>query len=278
MKSRWWVVVGLLLLHATAGGQTGAPSGSVTGHASAHDVASSAGVIADANVALPSSVTGGDVFFGKWRDAPKTSRQRAPVVVFLHGSSGLGLKAIEEWQRWLAGRGVASVAPDSFALPDRLTYKSPVSKEVYEKIHALRASEIEMASAALKAAAWADPARMMLAGTSEGAVAVARYRGSDFRGRMIFAWSCEDNYFVQDHRTAIPAEQPVLNVISSTDPFFSPANAWLGNSAANGHCADMLRGHRQAVVLLIPGAPHTLLNLPPVRHATAGFVDDVLRP
>jgi hypothetical protein len=29
---------------------------------------------------------------------------------------------------------------------------------------------------------------------------------------------------------------------------------------------------------LIPGAPHTLLNLPPARHATAGFIRDVLKP
>ena len=31
---------------------------------------------------------------------------RAPVVVFLHGSSGLGLKAIGEWQLWLADLGI----------------------------------------------------------------------------------------------------------------------------------------------------------------------------
>jgi hypothetical protein len=59
-------------------------------------------------------------------------KARVPVVVFLHGSSGLGLKAIGEWQQWLATLGVASIAPDSFALPDRLTYTSPVGKDVYE--------------------------------------------------------------------------------------------------------------------------------------------------
>jgi dienelactone hydrolase len=199
-------------------------------------------------------------------------------VLFLHGSSGLGLAAIGEWQRWLAANGIATMAPDSFALPGRLTYKSPVDKDVYERIHTLRASEITVALTALRATSWADPARIVLAGTSEGAVAVARHAGEGFVGRAMYAWSCEDNYMVGAHRTAVPIEQPVLNVISATDPFFSRANTFLGNAAAQGHCAAALAGHKAATVVLIPGAPHTLLNLPAARHATLGFLRDVLRP
>ena len=72
--------------------------------------------------------------------------------------------------------------------------------------------------------------------------------------------------------------QPVLNVISTTDPFFSPKNSWLGNPQAKGLCGDALRDHKQSVVVLIPGAPHTLLNLPAARHSTEGFLRDVLKP
>jgi hypothetical protein len=72
--------------------------------------------------------------------------------------------------------------------------------------------------------------------------------------------------------------QPVLNIMSSTDVFFSPSNAWLGNLGAKGYCGDALKDHKQASILLIPGAPHTLLNLPAARIATAGFVRDVLKP
>ena len=64
----------------------------------------------------------------------------------------------------------------------------------------------------------------MLAGTSEGAVPVARYAGREFAARMLFAWSCEPNYFVTEPRNAFEADKPVLNVISSVDPFFSPTN------------------------------------------------------
>lgn len=253
------------------------PVGEVKGSASQHDAASRAALVAQAQVALPAGVAGAGPWFGRWSALPAELRGPVPVVLFLHGSSGLGLKAIEEWQRWLAERGVASVAPDSFALPGRLTYKSPVSPEVYERIHALRASEIGAMQAALAQARWADPQRQLLAGTSEGAVAVARHDGNGFAGRMLFAWSCEDNYFVQAHRTANAPERPVLNVISSTDPFFSPANSWLGHASARGHCGGALAQHKAATVVLIPGAPHTLLNLSAARHAVDGFLQDTVR-
>lgn len=83
---------------------------------------------------------------------------------------------------------------------------------------------------------------------------------------------------LRDPALSPPIDQPVLNVMSSTDVFFSPSNTWLGNGAAKGYCGDALKDHKQAVMVLIPGAPHTLLNLPAARNATAGFVRDVLKP
>lgn len=253
------------------------PAGEVKGTAVTHTAASARGVMDNAALVLPARATGTGIYAGPLRDAPRTGGAPVPVVVFLHGSSGLGLKAIGEWQRWLAGLGVASVAPDSFALPDRITYKSPVSKAVYEQVHALRLSEVALALQALRQQPWADTSRLVLAGTSEGAAAVARHDGTGFAGRIIYSWSCENNYFVQAHRSVLPPGQPVLNVMSSTDVYFSPTNAWLGNPAAKGHCGDALRDHKNASIMLIPGAPHTLLNLPPARHATAGFLRDVLK-
>ncbi len=67
------------------------------------------------------------------------------------------------------------------------------------------------------------------------------------------------------------------HAISSTDPFFSPSNAWLGNDRARGHCAAAYAAHTQATIVLIPGAPHTLLNLPAARIATAGFLRQIVQ-
>ena len=250
----------------------------VKGSALVHTPQSAVSVIQHAAVALPASINGGNIFQGKWMDLPKiTSAERVPVVVFLHGSSGLGLEAIGEWQLWLAGLGIASVAPDSFALPNRVTYTSPIGKDIYERLHALRASEIEIAVNAVKKVAWVDASRLVLAGTSEGATAVARYDGREFAARIVFSWSCEDNYFVETHGTRVIAEQPILNIISAVDPFFSPANPWLGNPAARGHCAAAFSESKQAAVVVIPGALHTLINLPQVRAVTRSFLEDVLK-
>jgi dienelactone hydrolase len=197
---------------------------------------------------------------------------REPAIVFLHGSSGLGLKAIGEWQRWLAGLGYASLAPDSFALPGRITYTSPISKSDYERLHAMRASEIAPALTALQAQPWVDARRLVLAGASEGAVPVARYAGAGFSARLVYAWSCEDNYFVQSAQNAFSASQPALNVISAVDPYFSAANSWLGLASPKGHCGAALAGHARSAVVLVPDAPHTLLNMPAAKSATAGFL------
>lgn len=264
------------LLHAIPAWAQSMPAGEVKGSAAQHTPASAVAVIEGAALVLPASATGGAIYAGALRDVPRTLRARVPVVVFLHGSSGLGLKAIAEWQQWLATLGIASLVPDSFALPDRITYRSPVDKAVYEKLLALRGSEIGLTVQALASAPWADTSRMVLAGTSEGAAAVTRYRGAEFVARMVFSWSCERNYFVEDHQTAIPPSQAVLNVISTSDPYFSQANPWLGNPSALGHCGAALKEHPHASIVLIPGAPHTLINLPQARQATEGFLREVL--
>ena len=272
-------LIGLLLAVAATGValEAGAlaPAGQIKGSQTVHTPESGQLAIRQAALVLPAAATGGAVFVGKVADAPTTIAARVPVVVFLHGSSGLGLKAIGEWQRWLADLGVASLAPDSFALPDRLTYQSPIDKAVYERVHALRQSEIDLALAAVRTAPWADPARLVLSGTSEGSVAVARHAGDAFIGRMVYAWSCEDNYFVEQHRSALSAERPVLNVISTRDPYFSSANEWVGLPAPAGHCGPKLGKHPLSSVVLIPEAPHTLLNLPAARRATEGFLRDL---
>lgn len=252
--------------------QSPAPVGEITGNAWVHTKESLAGTVDQADVCLPQAATGGQVFFGKFKDIPKLQGVKVPTILFLHGSSGLGLKAIGEWQQWLCGLGYASIAPNSFSLPGRSTYKSPIDKDSYERIHALRASEIAPSLDALRGQTWVDVSRLILAGTSEGSVPVARYSGTEFMARMLFAWSCEPNYFVKSAQNAFELNKPVLNVISSSDPFFSKSNSWLGNPDAQGHCAAALVGNPRASVLLVPNAPHTLLNLPATRSATAGFL------
>ena len=242
-----------------------------------HTQESMASLVSEAQVAFPSQLTAKDIYVGPLKNAPQVGNAKVPVVLFMHGSSGLGLKAIADRQQWLASFGVASIAPNSFALKDRLTYTSPIDKDTYEKLHAFRASEIEITLKALQQMPWVDVNKIVLAGTSEGSVPVARYKGKEFAGRIMFAWSCEDNYFVKAHQTNIPDDQPVLNIISSTDPYFSPSNAWLGNAQGVGHCGAVLKNNKKASIVLIPGGPHTVLTFPQAKGPVQGFLADLFK-
>ena len=264
-----------LMFSASAVAQT--PKSEIKPGPVVHTPESSLAVISGAQIGLPASLTQSAVYVGTLQKAPATPGAKVPVVLFLHGSSGLGLKAIAEWQQWLAGMGIASLAPDSFGLKDKMTYNSPIDKDNYEKVHALRASEIALALQALRQLPWADTSRMVLAGTSEGSVPVARHSGKEFAGRILFAWSCEDNYFVSAHKTAIPDDQPTLNIISSSDPYFSAGNSWLGNNAAAGHCGAALKNNKKASIVLIPGGPHTVLNFPQAKGPVEGFLKDLFK-
>ena len=265
----------LLLALSTSFAQT--PKGEIKAGPLAHTAESSAGLVNEAQVAFPASLVQGAIYVGPLKDAPKLSSAKVPVVIFMHGSSGLGLKAIGEWQQWLASLGIASIAPNSFALKDRMTYSSPIDKETYEKLHAFRATEIDITLKALQQMSWADKSKVVLSGTSEGSVPVARYTGKEFAGRIMFAWSCEDNYFVTAHKTAIPDDQPTQNIISSTDPYFSPSNTWLGNSHAIGHCGAILKNNKKASVVLIPGGPHTVLTFSQAKGPVQSFLTDLFK-
>lgn len=257
----------------------GVVTGEIKGHGWVHTPESLNASVLQGDLCLPAAVTGAGVACGKYKDmlaSAAAARTQVPTVLFLHGSSGLGLKAIGEWQRWLAGLGYASLAPDSFALPGRITYTSPISKSDYERLHAMRASEIAPALSALQTQPWVDARRLVLAGASEGAVPVARHHGAGFSARLVYAWSCEDNYFVQSAQSAFSAAQPVLNVISAVDPYFSAVNSWLGLASPKGHCGAALAGHPRSAVVLVPDAPHTLLNMPAAQSATAGFLQLVV--
>ena len=114
---------------------------------------------------------------------------------------------------------------------------------------------------------------------AKGGVSVARFASHPERpeaARLLFSWSCEDNYHVEHHRTNIPDTVPVLNLMSAEDKFFSRANAYLGNDDALGHAGKTLAKHSDATIVLLPGAPHTLFNLPAARRMLRGFLEGVL--
>lgn len=220
--------------------------------------------------------------------APKTGllldfmdeKHQFPVVMFMHGSSGINAQ-IKAFAYWLSDSlRIACVIPDSMQTKDRLTYSSPVPAGDYELIHSMRMRELELAMTEIKRMPWCD-GRVVVAGTSEGGVTAARYHALggmlQEKAKMIFSWSCEDNYHVKSHNSYLPDDLPVLNVMSASDKFFSLANGYLNNPYALGHAGSILANNKNAQIVLIPGAPHTLINLPQTRDVVASFLNRLLR-
>lgn len=249
-------------------------TGSMAGHADQHTESSLAESFENAYFTAP-----WDIYEGPLKDFPKERirLEAEPLVLFAHGSSGIG-EPLKAFGRWLASFGIGFLCPNSFVLKDRITYTSPVSRDDYERIHVMRSAELANAAARLTEVPGFD-GRYVVAGTSEGGVAAARFQapqGQAECARMIFSWPCEDNYHVAAHRTAIPQDMPVLNVMSAADKFFSQANSWLDNPSALGHAGRTLANHTDASIVLIPGAPHTLFALPQTQSAVEGFLERVL--
>ena len=118
-----------------------------------------------------------------------------------------------------------------------------------------------------------------VAGTSEGGVAAARFDSQNLqireKAKLIFSWSCESNYHVEVPRSVLPDDLPVLNVMSLADKYFSSDNSYLDNGAAFGYAREALKNNPNASILLLPQAPHTLLNLPQVHAAAAEILQRV---
>ncbi len=221
-------------------------------------------------------LSNGELYEGEL-DQLKHEVPKRPTVLFMHGSSGIN-PAIRTFAKHLAENGFAFLAPDSMQVQDRLTYSSPVARNVYEEVHAMRYAELRHTVAKLNSISFFDN-HYVIAGTSEGAVSVARFINESSEkesARMIFSWSCENNYHVIEHNTHIPKDCAVLNIMSAEDPYFSQKNSYLDNPEALGHAANTLKDHPNVTIVLLPKAPHTLFNLPQATTIIDAFLKQVL--
>ena len=170
---------------------------------------------------------------------------RLPVVMYVHGCTGIGNY---DFFRRLADLGFIVVAPDSFAREWRPLQCDPESHtggfNVF--VYDFRLAEISYALDRLWLRPWADWSRMVLTGASEGAVAVALYRGDEFRGRVVAQWTCGGAPHVRG--LAAPPGEPLLAVVGADDPWYrdnpEDCGAYLGSrpgsfslliSAGRGH-------------------------------------------
>ena len=190
-----------------------------------------------------------------------------PVVVYAHGCTGIGNY---DFFRRLADSGFVVVAPDSFAREWRPLQCDPESRTggINVFVYDFRLAEISYALDRLWQRPWADWTRMVLAGASEGAVAVALYRGDEFRGRVIAQWTCGGAPHVRG-LAATPGEA-VLAVVGADDPWYCDNP---------GDCGAFLGSRSGSESLLIPaGRGHNVFGDAAGLQAILNFIRAAVTP
>ena len=234
---------------------------------------------ARARVILPNEIGGGRVLR---MDSPALGRRLAdyrggagagagaklPVVLYLHGCTGLGQDSFA-FMRALAAAGYAVIAPDSMARRFRPWQCDPKTKSggFHLYVYEFRLAEISYALERLDMLDWVNPSRLYLIGVSEGGVAAALYRGAEFRARVIAQWTCHGGALIRG--LLAPPNEPVLAVVRRHDPWYDPART----RAQTGDCGAFL-GNRPGSrsLVLEQGTGHDVLKDATVRDAIIAFL------
>ena len=179
---------------------------------------------------------------------------RWPVVVFLHGCSGYAFYTKPVAEYYMA-MGAIVVAPNSMNRPGRTAMCGSGSMAYRAN---LRKQEARYAAERLVTLPWVDPARMVLAGQSEGGNAVAAYSGDEFAAHIITGISCRHN----GGAVSAPSGTPVL-VIKGADDTTYPDGTCSVNRTIGGSRS-----------IVIPDRGHMVLTSEEAKEAIDVFIRD----
>lgn len=200
-------------------------------------------------------------------------RRLYPVVLYLHGCTGMG-RMEKEFGESLAERGYVFIAPDSMARRYRPLQCDPRSQTGGKNLFVFdfRLAEISYALDQLRNEPWVDWDNLFLMGGSEGGVAAALYRGDEFRARVVFQWTCHGAPLVRG--LAEPDRTPILAIVNQGDPWYQPDKT----PNQTGDCGDFLqrRPGSSSLVLQRQGV-HNVLDFPSVRRAIQIFLEQNLK-
>ena len=181
-----------------------------------------------------------------------------PVVVFLHGCGG------PRSARTFFGFGAVVVSPNSFA--GGASCKTDAA--AIAKLLTDRYTDVAFAASQLKAAAWADPAKLVLAGYSNGGQTTATYAGDEFKARIIVAWTCNNPR--APSQNGVKGTGPALAVLGTADDFYKKIGI-------TGDCNDALAKREGSRSVLIKGGSHEILDHAETRAAVSAFLPAVLK-
>jgi dienelactone hydrolase len=186
---------------------------------------------------------------------------RHPVILFMHGCNAT------QRPKALLELGAIVVAPNSFWQGERCTLNAAETA----KLLSGRANDLADGVKHLKAAPWADPKQLLLAGYSQGGIAAALYDGPEFKARIVIAWPCQPRSSgPSGPEEGVHGQGPVLAIQSRNDEFYKHLNI-------EGDCGPEISGRPGSRSVLIPGNTHEIMDHAATRDAIAAFVPEALR-
>lgn len=213
-------------------------------------------------------VTGMASYVMQRRIAQLHPGETLPVVIYLHGCTGIGNLP---FMQTLARRGYAVIAPDSLARRYRPLQCDPEHRRggynlfVYDFRHA----ELTYALQQLAGMQWVDRDNLFLIGNSEGGVVAALYRGDEFNARVITQWTCEGAPLVRG--IGAPDDTPILAIVRGHDPWYGKKKS-LGQQ---GDCGRYMEGRpRSRSIVLAKGEGHGVFNHLSAVKTILDFIDE----
>ena len=188
--------------------------------------------------------------------------KKYPVVIYLHGCTGITSNHDLRWGRFISNLGFVVILPDSFARPSRISNCDPVNTVRTGRFPfalAYREQEIAYAIGQLKKTNWADMSNIFLMGHSEGANAVAQTNIIGFRGMIMSSGFCADG---------IKFENGVKGLVINfeNDPWHK----------GNGRC-QQARNDGSLSLLFLNDNAHNSFDYPRVRDEVQQFLKQTLK-
>lgn len=203
----------------------------------------------------------------------KHQPKNLPVVIFLHGCSGLYITStqVTKMVHAYAAAGFVVFAPNSLDRPRKPFCASPTQNDIDATSIPQRLGELRSTLAHVKALPWVDASNIVLAGHSLGGWTVSQWSGPDFRAAVITGATCQPtDRMRQKPGVQLPPETAVISVLGANDEWF-PYNL----SAQNcGAFKEMHAENRKFV--LLKGMPHDVTKDPEAMPMIVRFISQYL--
>jgi dienelactone hydrolase len=193
--------------------------------------------------------------------------KKFPVVVYLHGCTGITEYHDAAWAKFIRDLGFVVVMPDSVARKDRGPSCTPSSYRYFGVAQPkMRVQESYYALAKLKDLSWVDVGHIFLMGHSEGGAGTSRTKMTGYRGAIISGNTCTDLPTAFDFNGIfLPMETAVLSIKWSHDP-------WFYGTRWDGSCQDKFGTRTNAKHVTLVGTGHGTFVSPQAREAVEQFL------